>query len=79
MPDAETQPTGTSKADQIIAQWRQAAETHDTAQAIACLAGNVVLISPLTTQFTFDGRDRVGDVMAAGFQVIDDKIGRAHV
>ena len=48
MPDAETQPTGTSRADQIIARWRQAAENHDTAQAIACLADNVVLISPLT-------------------------------
>ena len=72
MPDADGQPTGTSKADQTIAQWRQAAESHDAAQAIGCLADNVVLISPLTAQFTFDGRDRVGDVMAAGFQVIDD-------
>ena len=50
MPDAETQPTGTSRADQIIAQWRQAAEHHDTAQAIACLADNVVLISEYLTQ-----------------------------
>jgi len=72
MPDAEGQPTGTSRADQTIAQWRQAAETHNATQAIACLADNAVLISPLTAQFTFDGRDRVGDVMIAGFQVIDD-------
>jgi hypothetical protein len=72
MPDAQSQSAGTSRADQTIAQWRQAAEHHDAARAIACLADNAVLISPLTAQFTFDGRDRVGDVLAAGFQVIDD-------
>jgi hypothetical protein len=82
MPDADSQPaspsagtgaaTGPSRADQTIAQWRQAAENHDAGQAIACLAGNAVLISPLTAQFTFDGRDRVADVMIAAFQVIDD-------
>jgi hypothetical protein len=67
MPEAET-----SRADQTIAEWRLAAENHDAARAIACLADQVVLISPLTAQFTFDGRDRVGDVVTAGFQVIDD-------
>jgi hypothetical protein len=78
MPDAEGQPTGTSaatgrsRADQTIAQWRLAAENHDAGQAIACLADNAVLISPLTAQFTFDGRDRVADVMIAAFKVIDD-------
>ena len=72
MTDAEPQPTGSSRADQTIAEWRLAAETHDAARAIACLAGNVVLISPLTAHFTFDGRDRVGDVMIAAFQVIDN-------
>jgi hypothetical protein len=72
MPDTESQPAGTSRADQTIAEWRRAAENHDAAQAIACLADNVVLISPLTAQFTFDGKDRVGDVMIAAFQVIDN-------
>jgi hypothetical protein len=78
MPDAESQPPGTgpapgtSRADQTIAQWRRAAENHDAGQAIACLAGHAVLISPLTAQFTFDGRDRVADVLIAAFQVIDD-------
>jgi len=84
MPDAESQPAGdspatgthpaprTSRADQTIAEWRLAAENHDAGQAIACLAGNAVLISPLTAQFTFDGRDRVADVMIAAFKVIDD-------
>ena len=67
MPEAESH-----RADQTIAEWRRAGENHDAAQAIACLAGNVVLISPLTAQFTFDGRDRVGDVLTAGFQVIDE-------
>src|SRR6201991_4633837 len=78
MADAASQPTGTSqgaktsRADQTIAQWRGAPENHDAGQAIACLAGNAVLISPLTAQFTFDGRDRVADVMIAAFKVIDD-------
>ena len=67
MPEPESR-----RADQTIAEWRLAGENHDAAQAIACLAGNVVLISPLTAQFTFDGRDRVGDVLTAGFQVIDE-------
>jgi hypothetical protein len=34
-----------------------------------CLAGNAVLISPLTASFTFDGREQVADVLAAAFQV----------
>jgi hypothetical protein len=78
MPDAQSQPTGTSpapgtsRADRTIAQWRLAAENHDAAQAIACLADNAVLVSPLTAQFTFDGRDRVADVMIAAFKVIDN-------
>jgi hypothetical protein len=72
MPEPETGPPGTSRADQTIAEWRLAAEHHDAARAIACLADNVVLISPLTAQFTFDGRDRVGDVLIAGFQVIEE-------
>src|ERR1700757_2218511 len=72
MPAAESQPTGTTGADPTIERGRPGAEHHDAAEPIACLADNVVLISPLTAQFTFDGRDRVGDVMIAGFQVIDD-------
>src|ERR1700759_1656539 len=72
MPDAERQPPGTRRGDQTIAAWRLAAENHDAARAIACLADNAVLISPLTAQFTFDGRDRVGDVMIAAFKVMHD-------
>jgi hypothetical protein len=67
MPEADSH-----RADQTIVRWRLAAENQDAASAIACLAEDVVLISPLTAQFTFDGRDSVGDVMAAGFQVIED-------
>jgi hypothetical protein len=73
MPEAdETQTGAASRADQTIAEWRVAGENHDAAQAIACLADNAVLISPLTAQFTFDGRDRVGDVLVAAFEVIEE-------
>src|ERR1700727_2262132 len=38
MPDAETQPTGTSRADQTIAQWREAAANPGAAPAIGVRA-----------------------------------------
>ena len=45
MPEADCH-----RADQTIAQWRLAAENHDAASAIACLAEDVVLISPTVTE-----------------------------
>ncbi|HEY0716904.1 MAG TPA: hypothetical protein VGD68_04750, partial [Streptosporangiaceae bacterium] len=72
MPEPQTGPPGTSRADHTVAEWRLAGEHRDATRATACLAGHVVLISPLTAQFTFDGRDRVADVLIAGFEVIDD-------
>ena len=70
---AQTGPDGaTSQADTTIAGWRLAGENHDAAQAIACLADHAVLISPLTAQFTFDGKERVGDVLVAAFEVIEE-------
>ena len=53
-----------------VARWRAAGETGDADAAAACLAPDAVLISPLTAQFRFRGRDQVRDVLAAGFQVI---------
>lgn len=61
-----------SRADQTVAEWRQAEEGLDAGRAVACLAGDVVLISPLTARFTFNGRDQVGTVLRAAYQVISE-------
>jgi hypothetical protein len=61
-----------SQADATIAQWRQAGEHLDAGRAIGCLADQVVLISPLTARFTFNGRAQVVTVLTAAFTVITD-------
>ena len=63
-------PPAPSLADATIAEYRQAGEHRDAERAIACLAANVTLISPLTARFTFDGRDQVANVIRSGFDVI---------
>jgi len=60
------------RADATVAEWRAASESLDARRATACLAGNAVLISPLTASFTFDGREQVANVLAAAFQVIQE-------
>ena len=63
-------PPAPSLADATIAEYRQAGEHRDAERAIACLAANVTLISPLTARFTFGGRDQVANVIRSGFDVI---------
>lgn len=58
------------RSDATVAEWRAASEALDAERAAACLAGDAVLISPLTARFTFQGRDQVADVLAAAFEVI---------
>jgi hypothetical protein len=55
---------------ETIAAWQRAGEAGDADGAVACLAPDVVLISPLTERFRFQGRRQVGDVMASAFEVI---------
>jgi hypothetical protein len=62
----------TSPTQQTTAAWRAANETKDLAGITACLADGARLISPLTAQFTFEGRAQVRAVMAAAFEVIDE-------
>jgi len=56
--------------DATVERWRRAGETGDADAAAACLAPDAVLISPLTEQFRFTGRDEVRDLLAAAFDVI---------
>jgi hypothetical protein len=62
--------THPQQADPTIAAWRAAAERGDPRSAIDCLAEDVELISPITGQFTFQGRAQVGQVVRAAFKVI---------
>ncbi len=52
--------------------WRAAGERGDPDTAARCLAEGVEVISPLTAQFRFHGRDQAHDMLAAAFEVIRD-------
>lgn len=52
-------------------RWKEAAERGDPEAAATCLADEVELISPLTAQFRFKGRDQLHDVLVCAFQVIN--------
>ncbi|MFD2094180.1 nuclear transport factor 2 family protein [Blastococcus deserti] len=59
-------------AQDVISRWRAAVESGDADTAAACLAPDVVLISPLTDRFRFTGRDQAHAVLTAAFTVLDD-------
>jgi hypothetical protein len=61
----------TATANTTTATWRQASESRDAALVTTCLADNVQVISPLTAQFRFTGRDQVRTMLTAAFKVID--------
>lgn len=56
----------------VVSRWCRAGETGDATAAAACLASDVVLVSPLTDQFRFRGRQQVQAVLEAVFGVVDD-------
>ena len=56
--------------DETIAAWQAAGESGDAAAAARCLADDVEVISPLTAQFRFRGRDQVTEMLGAAFDVI---------
>jgi ketosteroid isomerase-like protein len=53
----------------MVAAWRAAGERGDAAAAAECLADDVVLISPLTAQFRFHGREQIRPVLVTAFEV----------
>src|SRR5690606_21344528 len=57
--------------DKTTAAWKAAGERGDAAAAAECLAEGAELVSPLTAQFRFCGRERVGEVLTVAFQVVD--------
>ncbi len=62
----------TSEAARTAAAWRAAGEQGDVAAAGHCLAATIQVVSPLTAQFRFCGRQQVQDMLAAAFEVISD-------
>jgi len=54
----------------VVRRWRLAGEQGDAEAAAACLSEDVVLISPLTEQFRFHGRDQVRVLLEAAFTAI---------
>lgn len=55
-----------------IAAWVRADRRLDLATMREQLAGDVVLVSPLTDQFRFEGPDEVMAVFASAFEVLED-------
>jgi hypothetical protein len=54
-----------------IERWRQAGEERDAEAAAKCLSDDVVLVSPLTEQFEFHGRDAVRELLTVAFTAIE--------
>jgi hypothetical protein len=55
-----------------VARWRAAGEGGDVDAAVACLSRDVVLSSPLTEQFRFEGPDQLRDFLASAFTAVED-------
>lgn len=57
--------------DDVIDRWCRAGERSDAQTAASCLAADVQLVSPLTEQFRFCGRDQVHVLLTAAFAAIE--------
>jgi hypothetical protein len=55
-----------------VARWRSAEERGDVDAAVACLSRDVVLSSPLTEQFRFEGSDQLRDFLTSAFAAVKD-------
>ncbi|MER6954055.1 MULTISPECIES: nuclear transport factor 2 family protein [unclassified Streptomyces] len=55
-----------------VASWRSAEERGDVDAAVACLSPDVVLSSPLTDQFRFEGSDQLRDFLTVVFAAVKD-------
>ncbi len=54
----------------MVSRWRRAGEQGDAEAAAACLHQDVTLISPLTDQFRFQGREQVHGLLSAAFSAV---------
>ncbi|HLS63598.1 MAG TPA: hypothetical protein VK060_09485 [Ruania sp.] len=58
--------------DDQIAQWKAAGENGDVHAALNALSPDAELVSPLTDQFVFRGREATGQLLAGVFTTLDD-------
>lgn len=58
--------------DETVEKWQRAAVERDAALTRACLAADVVFVSPLTDAFRFRGPDEVVEVLEVSFDVFAD-------
>ena len=56
---------------EAVAAWRAAGEARDAAAAAAALDPGVRLVSPITEQFTFDGREQVRTLLEVALPALD--------
>jgi ketosteroid isomerase-like protein len=62
----------TLELDTPTAAYRAAAEAHDVDGMVACMAPDVALTSPITSRFTFEGREQLRHLLEDVFAVMDD-------
>ncbi|MEU7673712.1 nuclear transport factor 2 family protein [Micromonospora taraxaci] len=55
-----------------VALWRAAGEARDPAAAVAALSPDITLTSPITEQFTFQGRSQVRTLLDVALAAIDE-------
>jgi hypothetical protein len=55
-----------------VTAWRAAGEAHDAAGAVAALSPGVTLVSPITEQFTFRGREQIRTLLDVALATIED-------
>ncbi|ASR38109.1 hypothetical protein BAY61_27340 [Prauserella marina] len=55
-----------------IDAWKQAGAARDAGAAVAALTTDAELVSPLTDQFRFRGRDEIDQLLQAVFEVASD-------
>lgn len=70
-------PTGTMEGSRSpacgrIAAWRVAGECGDAAAAVACLAGEVIVLLPAVGRYRFCGRESMRQMLAVAFDLIED-------
>jgi hypothetical protein len=58
--------------DTPTAAYRAAAEAHDVDGMLACMAPGVVLASPITDAFSFEGREQMRVLLEDVFAVMED-------
>ncbi|MDW4911305.1 nuclear transport factor 2 family protein [Streptomyces sp. ADMS] len=72
MTPGETHVRAPHSAAATVARRRAAAKRGDVDSAVACVSRDVVLSSPLTEQFRFEGPDQLCSFMTSAFTAVED-------